>query len=276
MNKSTVVIVDGHNVLIYAGYAKGTITPEDVCRVFLSKVHNVVDTFLPNNVVVAWDMGKERWRQELLKGTYKGKRAFRDQSLQAKVVRTLTKKAGSLLMTLLPKMGIDQVWAVPRGEADDVIFSLLNDAMWSGRAIIVSSDSDLWQLVTPQYRGSRPKLKVSVLPIKKIKTRQSQLNGLIGGKEVEERTGVWPANYVLYKALVGDPSDNIPGVQGVGAKRAARLVQKYPEPKDLLPALSEAAKEVKVRALAFSEDVISRNLALIKPVSYTHLTLPTN
>ena len=108
-------------------------------------------------------------------------------------------------------------------EADDVIATLAMDAKQRGFAVvIVSSDKDLMQLVGPQ---------VALLDTMK--------NKRIGAAEVEQKYGVRPAQLGDWLALVGDSSDNVPGVPGVGAKTATKLLQQHG---DLSAILTAAAR----------------------------------
>jgi len=100
-------------------------------------------------------------------------------------------------------------------EADDLIGTAVHQLPSDTEAVVASNDRDLTQLISPRVHfylpavGSKQKAK------------------LYGEKEFFEEYGFPPAQMVDYKALRGDPSDNIPGVRGIGEKTAAELVKRY-------------------------------------------------
>jgi DNA polymerase-1 len=111
-------------------------------------------------------------------------------------------------------MGIP-VFEEPGFEADDVIGSLSNQANWQElETVIVSGDRDLLQLVNSRTRVAAYGQKFSEFQY-------------FDQAAVKEKYGVDPHLFASYKALVGDPSDNIPGVRGIGPVAAAKLVGEY-------------------------------------------------
>jgi DNA polymerase-1 len=122
---------------------------------------------------------------------------------------------------------------VPGFEADDIMATLANRAINDGlEAILVTPDKDLQQLIRPGVRVLSPR-------------GREQEGEWIGEAEVEERWGVRPDQLGDVLALMGDSSDNIPGVPGVGQKTAARLISQFGN----LDALYERIDEVKQPAL---------------------------
>jgi DNA polymerase-1 len=112
----------------------------------------------------------------------------------------------------LPRLGIPAP-AVPRYEADDILGTFAVQIAESGdTAFIVSTDRDLLQLV-------RDRIAVIVPGRDDARVDSEDI--------VRDRLGVPPAGVTTWKALCGDPSDNIPGVQGVGTKTAAALTNRY-------------------------------------------------
>jgi DNA polymerase-1 len=108
-------------------------------------------------------------------------------------------------------------------EADDLIATYAEQAAGFGAKVtIVSSDKDLMQLVTPLVQMFDP-----------IKDKP------IGRDEVFEKFGVWPEKVVDVQALAGDPTDNVPGVPGIGVKTAAQLLTEYGDLETLLARASE-------------------------------------
>ena len=121
-------------------------------------------------------------------------------------------------------------------EADDLIATYVEQILKEGaKATIVSSDKDLMQL----YK-------------KNIRIYDPMKNKFISNDDVNNKFGVNPDKVIDVQALAGDSSDNVPGVPGIGVKTAAELINQYGNLENLL-----------------------KNADKIKPVSYTHLTLPT-
>jgi DNA polymerase I len=117
------------------------------------------------------------------------------------------------------KAGLDAcgiTWTeIPDAEADDVIATLA--AASPGREVLImSADQDYYQLL----RDPAPGLG----PVRVLNTARRPGSRLIGAADVAARYGVTPAQYADFRALCGDPSDNIPGVRGIGVKTAATLL----------------------------------------------------
>jgi len=93
-------------------------------------------------------------------------------------------------------------------EADDVIAYIVNDHFKDSQCFIMSSDKDFLQLITERIHVWSPTKKK-----------------LYYNEDIFEEYGVYPNNFALYKAIIGDPSDNIPGIDGVGAKT---LINRFP------------------------------------------------
>lgn len=115
----------------------------------------------------------------------------------------------------------------PGFEADDVIATLAAKAQEEAEVLILSPDRDLIQLVSENVSLLLPERGVSSLR-------------KLGPREVQATYGVSPSQWVDYKVLVGDPSDNIPGVPGIGPKTAAKLLSRY----GTLPAALEHVAEL--------------------------------
>ena len=159
----------------------------------------------PDGVAVAFDRPGGTFRHERLP-SYKANREKQEDSLyqQLDLVRELVDALGLL------------VAEADGFEADDVIATLATVARDAGRDVtVVTGDRDSYQLVEDPH--------VQVLYNK----RGVSDYALYDEAGILERTGVRPADYVAYAALRGDPSDNLPGVPGVGEKTAAKLVNAY-------------------------------------------------
>lgn len=149
-------------------------------------------------------------------------------------------------------MGV-QAFLEPGYEADDVIATLLRHR---GRlqARIVSSDRDFYQLVSDRVRV--------VVPVRGV----SQVRE-VGPAEVVAAFGIGPAQMPDLRALVGDPSDDIPGVRGIGPKTAAALLTRHPTLEALLDHLEQAGLPgVRVRLAPMRERLLL-NKRLILPLT---------
>lgn len=141
---------------------------------------------------------------------------------------------------------------VPGWEADDVIGTLARQGVQAGRDVwIVSGDKDMCQLVDARVRLYNV-----------MKPGQSEV-ALLGPKEVEERFGVPPAKVVDVFALMGDASDNVPGVPGVGEKTARRLVQQWGSLEEVLAHAADVPQPKLSERLREYADLARLSLALV-------------
>ena len=159
----------------------------------------------PEGVAVAFDRPGGTFRHERLP-SYKANREKQEDSLYQQL---------DLVRELVDSLGLRVVDA-EGFEADDVLATLATVARDAGRDVtIVTGDRDSYQLVEdPHVRVLYNKRGVSDY-------------ALYDEAGIIERTGVRPGDYVAYAALRGDPSDNLPGVPGVGEKTAAKLINAY-------------------------------------------------
>ena len=159
----------------------------------------------PDGVAVAFDLPGGTFRHERLP-SYKANRERQEDSLYQQL---------DLVRELVDALGL-QVVDAEGFEADDVLATLATVARDAGRDVtIVTGDRDSYQLVEdPHVRVLYNKRGVSDY-------------ALYDEEGILERTGVRPVDYVAYAALRGDPSDNLPGVPGVGEKTAAKLINAY-------------------------------------------------
>jgi len=168
----------------------------------------------PTHLTCVFDAPGENFRNQLFSG-YKAHRPPMPPELagQLAMVRTVVEAFG--LTTL----------EVPGYEADDIIAALARIGTAAGMSVVIcSSDKDLMQLCSDD---------VSILDTMK--------NRRLGPAEVKEKFGVGPGQLGDVLALMGDSVDNVPGVDGIGPKTAAELINKY----GTLEALLERAGEVK-------------------------------
>ncbi len=205
MNK--LLLVDGSALLHRAYHAYPPLTTktgEVVGAVYgvISILFSVLESEKPSHVLVAWDLPKPTFRHEKYIG-YKAQRPKTDEALTDQIPR---------VKEVIEVMGLRQL-AEPGYEADDIIGTIatLNN---QNEVVILTGDQDTMQLVSQNVRVLTP-AKGQNPPV------------LYGPDEVFNKYGVHPAQIVDYKALVGDPSDNIPGVAGIGPKGASNLLKMF-------------------------------------------------
>lgn len=207
----TLVVIDGKSVLYRGYYAMGDLaTPEGkptgATYGFAMMGLRILKEFDPDYVVVAWDKSKTniRARQQLYE-EYKANRKPMPEDLRAQLedVRRLCDAFG------WPLLEVDDF------EADDIMGTLAVQAKAQGiDSILVTSDFDVLQLLNHHTQ---------VCALKRGLTQTI----LYDADRLQKEYGLTPEQFVDYKALRGDPSDNIPGVQGVGDKTATQLIQEY-------------------------------------------------
>jgi DNA polymerase-1 len=215
------LVIDAANAIYRAFFALPPLrspsgAPTGAVFGFANMLRKLIREEKPDLVVVAMDpRGGSSQRRELFPA-YKATRDAQPEDLTAQL---------PLARELVEAWHLP-VLEVPGFEADDVIATLARRAPPEWEVLIVSSDKDLMQLV-----GGR------VVLLDAMKDKR------IGPAEVAERFGVPPAQLLDVRALVGDSSDNIPGVKGIGEKGAAALIAEF----GTLEALLERVGEVKAK-----------------------------
>jgi DNA polymerase-1 len=216
------MLVDGHSLAFRSHYAfaKGsegglrtsTGIPTSVCYGFLKSLMDMMEAEKPAYAAVAFDLEQPTFRHQADE-TYKEGRPEAPEGFVEDVGN---------LKALLTDFGLP-IFTVPGYEADDVIGTLATRALAEGlRVKILSGDQDLFQLIDADER-------ITVLHLGSAFARGAR-NGLakeFKTQEVQEKLDILPRQVVDYKALCGDSSDNIPGVKGIGAKTAAKLLNEY-------------------------------------------------
>jgi DNA polymerase-1 len=169
---------------------------------YLQTFYKLVEKFNPTNIYASWDK-KLNWpstnfRKELMAGQYKANntKPAEIQEMYDQEVR---------LIEMLETLNVKHIYPNVL-EADDVCAWLAHTL--TGTNVVVSVDQDLLQLITP-------------------KTSVFNLKDLITYANFEEKKGVKPENYKLFKAIKGDPSDNIAGLDGYGEVRSRKLAENW-------------------------------------------------
>ncbi|MBM3495140.1 MAG: DNA polymerase I, partial [Armatimonadetes bacterium] len=206
------IIIDGYSLLFRAHMAYGNADslrtrdgrPTGAVHGFTSMLLSILDRDKPEAVYVAWDAPGPTFRDGLF-DAYKANRPETDPDLKAQfdVARRMVEAFN------VPSAEI-------RGyEADDLIGTLARIGSRDGyRVIVVTGDSDQLQLVDETVR-----VRMTARGVSETLDYDAE--------RVRAKYGVGPEQIADYKALVGDKSDNVPGVSGVGAVTAARLLNQW-------------------------------------------------
>ena len=207
---SKIVLVDGNNLLYRSYFAtaySGTLMknskgfPTNALFGFLNMINKIIDEEHPEYMMIAFDKGKT-FRHEKYQ-TYKGTREETPNDLISQF--PLSRK-------LCDVMGITHL-EIDNYEADDIIGTFSRKIEELGHdALIISSDKDLLQLITNHVK------------VKLLKTHDYIM---MDEDEFKNTYGVEPIRMIDLKALMGDSSDNIPGVHGIGEKTAIKLISEY-------------------------------------------------
>ena len=211
------ILVDGSAYIFRAFHALPPMnrkdgTPVNAVFGFTGMVMKLIDDEAPDYTIVVLDQARETFRNEIYP-EYKANRSAPPEELipQFPLIREATR---ALNLPVAEMAGF---------EADDLIATYARLACDAGiEVVIVSSDKDLMQLIRP-----------GVTMLDPMKQKR------IGRDEVIERFGVPPEKVVDVQALAGDPTDNVPGVPGIGVKTAAELINTYGSLDDLLDRAGE-------------------------------------
>lgn len=203
------LIVDGNNLAHRCRYAFDLSYRQydvSVTYGFLRTLWSVMEQYTPDVVVVCWDGGVPDYRYEACE-TYK-KRDHGNEEDYAEFIRQVRE-----LDEILPLFAISSVRKVGC-EADDLIYHIA--FLLVGEKVVLTTDEDMYQMLLNKHLGD----VVINSPVKNIEITKDNF---------EEVTGVkldWEY-WMTYKAFVGDSSDGIKGVQGIGPKRAKKLLENY-------------------------------------------------
>lgn len=174
------------------------------------------------HVVVAWDGGRSDWRKAMYPD-YKAQRDYgKDDAEKADRYKGLWKQMDILHDEVLKMLGIASI-RIKGQEADDVIATACENLL--GNKIIVTSDKDMLQLVSPTVSVYSPYRDMVISP-----------------SNFFEHTGVTQEAYRGYRAMIGDTSDNIQGIAGIGEKTAKGLMDKYGHIDNILNATGDDKK----------------------------------
>lgn len=239
-SRPKLLLIDGHSVAYRAFFALpvenfSTQTGQHTNGVFgfTSMLINVLRDEAPTHVGVAFDVSRQTFRSEIYT-EYKANRSATPDEFKGQV---------DLVREVLKALNIPYVQK-PGFEADDVIGTLATQAEAQGFDVLIcTGDRDAFQLVTDNVTVLYPRKGVSDL------ARMTPAT-------VEEKYFATPAMYPDLAALVGESSDNLPGVPGVGPKTAVKWLQQYGSLEDLVAHAGELKGKAATEFQARTEDVL--------------------
>jgi len=201
--ENPLILVDGSSYLYRAYHAFPPLTnsagePTGAMYGVLNMLRSLLLQYQPSHVAVVFDAKGKTFRDDLF-AEYKSHRPPMPDDLRAQI---------EPLHSMVKAMGLPLL-VTPGVEADDVIGTLALEAEKAGHAVLISTgDKDMAQLVTPN-----------------VTLINTMNNTILGPQEVCDKYGIPPELIIDFLALMGDSSDNIPGVPGVGEKTAQALLQ---------------------------------------------------
>lgn len=245
-----IVLIDGHSILNRAFYGLPDLTNAEGLHTnavygFLNIMFRILEEEKPDYLAVAFDRHEPTFRHELY-GEYKGTRKPMPTELREQV---------PLMKEMLMAMGIC-ILEHAGWEADDILGSLAGLSERKGMEVsLVSGDRDLLQIASEHIKIRIPKTKMGKTEIEDYYA-----------KDVLEKYQVTPAQFIELKALMGDASDNIPGVPKVGEKTATELMVSYGSIEGIYAHLEEISKKSIRESLQENRKLadLSKVLATIK------------
>lgn len=246
--KKILVLIDGHALIYRAYYAfKPLLTNKDgvlvnavygFTRILLSALKNLSSDY----IAVVFDHPKPTFRHEQFKD-YKAHRAKMPDDLRPQV---------EIIKQIVQALNIPQ-FEVAGYEADDLIGSLSRQAIELNsrskrknklKTVIVTGDMDFFQLVDQSVKVWLPG------------RGRGQMDTEYDAMAVKEKTGVTPEQIVDLKALMGDSSDNIPGIRGIGPKTATKLIQEFDDLDGVYKVVEKIVADDSLRAKLDKKDLL--------------------
>ena len=248
MNK--LLLIDGNSIMNRAFYGIPDMTTNDGRHTnaiygFLNIILKVIEEEQATHICVAFDLKKKTFRHEMYEA-YKGTRKGMPEELHEQMPR---------IKEILQAMHI-RIVEQEGFEADDLIGTLSKKGEREGFAVtILSGDRDLLQLATDTVLVRIPKTKHGKTEVEDYYA-----------KNVVETYGVTPLIFIDMKGLMGDTSDNIPGVPGIGEKTAAKLLAEYGDLDGVYAAVDSMKASRMKQNLIENKDLayLSKTLATIK------------
>lgn len=245
--EKTIMLIDGNSLMYRAFYAMSPV-PNDR-GVYTNAVYGFLNMYLkatgdykPSHIAVAFDVHGKTFRNDIY-SEYKANRSETPQELrpQFKIVKDVLK---SMDVTIIE---------APRYEADDILGTMSKRAKSTGyKSVIVTGDRDMLQLVNDDVN-----VYMTIKGISDV--------AIFDDKKVYDKYTLTPAQIVDMKGLMGDSSDNIPGVKGVGEKTAIKLLTEYNTLEGVYDNIDEVKGKLKEKLENDKEQAyMSKVLATIK------------
>ena len=238
------LIIDGNSIANRAFYALPFLSnhkgePTGAVYGFANILIKTIQVYQPTHIVVAFDHARKTFRNQIY-ADYKGTRKPTPPELTAQF---------PVVKQMLKIMGI-QTFEFENIEADDIIGSICNKT--TCEKIILSGDRDLLQLIDNKTTVCLTKKGVTEVALMDKSALKAELN-------------LEPYQIIELKALMGDSSDNIPGVKGVGEKTALGLLEKYTSVKGIYNNIENITGKLKDKLVEGENDAyMSKTLATIK------------
>ncbi|MBE5742390.1 MAG: DNA polymerase I [Clostridiales bacterium] len=247
---NSLVLIDGNSLINRAFYATPPLsakdgTPTNAVYAFINMLVKIIGDIKPEHILVAFDRKEPTFRHTMY-ADYKGTRKPMPDDLRPQI---------DLMKTVLDTMGISRFEQVGI-EADDIIGSA--SKKFNKETIIITGDKDSFQLVDPTTSVYFTRKGISELEI-------------FSADNFKEKMGIEPIQIIDLKSMMGDSSDNIPGIMGVGEKTATSLVQTYGSLENLYNHVDELKGKLREKVENSKDSAfLSKTLATIK----TDLDLP--
>lgn len=237
--KKKLLLFDGHSIANRAFYGVPLLTNKsgqytNAIFGFLNMMLSIVEKEKPDYLGVTFDLSAPTFRHQF-SDDYKGNRKGMPEELRAQI---------PLLKQVLTAMHI-HILSKEGFEADDVLGTLAKAGEKDGmRVTVVSGDRDLFQITSEEIEIKIPRTKKTGTEIESF-----------FAKDVQETYGVTPLEFIDVKGLMGDASDNIKGVPGIGEKTAVKLIKEYGSIENLLDHVEEIKqKKLKENLTIYAQD----------------------
>ena len=243
------LIIDGHNLLFQMFFGMPSSIPasdgSDIRGVvgFIGAVNRLIEMINPTRLLVMFDGERENPRKALCE-EYKANRPDYSALPDCETPFTQLPK----IYAALDYMGVLHTETTDC-ETDDVIASYAVNYGKENEVYISSFDSDYFQLINENVRVIRYRGASTVI---------------CDEEYVKAKYGVEPALYLDFKCLVGDTSDNVAGVRGIGPKTAAKIVNQLGDLQSIKEKYTELGKEKLISTIEESRELLDRNYALIR------------
>ena len=224
---------------------------------FFNNLLRLVERINPERIYVVWESGGSKRKRDLYSDYKKGKKPIKLNRYYEDIPDTVQNRNFQirLLVELLNKFPVVQLY-VEDAEADDAIGYMSKYKLRNKNKIIISSDHDYYQLINKNLIVWSPTLK-----------------SFVNDKKVVKRFNIHPNNFCLAKSIIGDNSDNIPGIKGVSYKTLSKYFPKFSKDdvyltEDFLRDAAELKKSKKLKILdrlteSENQKLIKRNWKLV-------------